>query len=85
MNAPRFTIADLDALSDLVIAPGYRLLMNRVAAELERRRGMLETTQDEAHTAECRGQIHALRTVLAIPVILRDEIQTQMEDDEDGV
>lgn len=86
MNAPRFTIADQDALSDVLIAPGYRLLKNRVEAELERRRAALEVRQDEARTGECRGQIWALRMVLDIPQILREEMKIQIaKDDEDGV
>jgi hypothetical protein len=84
MNAPHFTIADLDALSHLTISAGYRLLRNRVESELERRRAELERDLDIVNTAECRGRIGALRTVLEIPVILRDEMKNQIAEDTDN-
>lgn len=83
MNAPRYTSADLDALSDLVGSPGYKLFRDRVESELERRRTELERQGD---AGECRGRVAALRTVLGIPEILRSEMKnTIVQDEKDGV
>lgn len=82
MNAPRFTAADLDALSDLVASAGYRILRARVEAELERRR--LELEQPASNADHCRGLVSALRTALAIPGILREEMKHQISKDDDA-
>jgi hypothetical protein len=85
LTAPGFTTADLDALSDTVASPGYRLFRARVESELERLRRELERPLEAMKTDQCRGSIHALRIVLEIPQILRDEMKNQIARDEDGI
>lgn len=79
-----YTGSDLDAIEQLGEQPGYHLFVVRVERELERRRLELERTADAIATAECRGKIAALRTVLALRVILRDEIRAAMKESERG-
>ncbi len=84
MTGHPYTSADLDAMSDLVASPGYKLLRDRMEAELERRR--LELEQRGAEAQYCRGQVAGLRTALATPQILSDEIKNLVaQDEKDGV
>jgi hypothetical protein len=71
---------DLDALDELERSRGFAIYRGRIEAELERRRVELERPLDAAGTAETRGRIAALRTVLAIGGILRAEIQESLEE-----
>jgi hypothetical protein len=67
--------ADLDALADLEQHPGYKLVRERIAAELERKRLDLELPAAGGFE---RGQVKALRTVLGIPAILRQELKAAL-------
>jgi len=80
----KYTGDDLDALNELPMITGYQLLEARIRSELERRRMELERTMDALNTAECRGKIQSLRTVLALPGILRDEIKAELGETKDG-
>lgn len=64
---------DLDALAALEIHAGWRLVRERIEQQLEARRRSLEELCAPDLTAYSRGQINALRVVLDLPNILREE------------
>lgn len=70
---------DLDAIHEFVRSPGWALVSTRIAEELYRRRVQLEADADAVATANLRGQVGALGTVLRIPEILKAEIQGQLK------
>jgi hypothetical protein len=65
----------LDAVKELERSPGWRLVAERITHELERSRTALEQPTGPEMTATLRGGIGALRMVLNIPGILKDEFK----------
>jgi hypothetical protein len=67
-----------DAILELERSKGWGLVRERITDQLERERGELEDIwSDEAVTATRRGSIKALRTVLSIPGILKEEFSKE--------
>lgn len=56
------------------VHPGYRVIRERMEQMLHKRRAELEQPAGELKTAEIRGRIDELKTVLALPVILTKEL-----------
>jgi hypothetical protein len=71
---------DLDAMQDLEISRGWELVRDRIAGELERKQVALEGDGDFQEVCELRGYIRALRMVLQIPEIRKDEIKQQLRE-----
>ena len=71
---------DRDALSELEISPGWRLVVDRVSAEAARRSAELEQPAEEARTNFLRGTIAGLRLLPTIPQILKGEIEAQAKE-----
>ena len=78
-----FDSGSLDALADLSVSPGYALVRERIEKEIERKREDLETVPANLRGAGSieglQGHIKALRTVLAMPGILKSEIKGQLD------
>ena len=71
--------AELDAIRELSYSAGYALVEARIRIELERRRDDLERETPESVTQFKRGYLAGLRMVLALPQILRDELEAQVK------
>lgn len=71
--------ADLDAMLELESSRGYALLVERINAEMERNRLYLEADPGDGFL-RAQGQVKALRTVLAIPGILKAEIKASLKE-----
>ena len=69
--------AELDAIIDLEAHPGYLLVVDRIADEINRSRNALESPKDLEETAQLRGYIKALRMVTGIPQILKEELRKE--------
>jgi len=67
--------AELDAIKELRRSPGYQLVETRIKEELHRKRLLLEMQGPELPFAKTQGYIEALKTVLAIPEILENELK----------
>jgi len=80
MAARQYDSGDLDAILELEGSPGYRLVVERINAELDRQRAEIERPSDWGVTNMFRGQVKALRTVLAIPGILKGEIKASLKE-----
>jgi hypothetical protein len=72
--------SELDALCDTVRSRGYELMRERILTALENKRSELETDLGVEQTAFDRGYIWALRMVLTVPTILRDEISRTIQE-----
>jgi hypothetical protein len=70
--------ADLDALQELERSPAYALVVERIEIELERAGQACEREVLDVHVRRAQGAAAALRTVLRIPAILKDEIKNSL-------
>lgn len=66
--------ADLDALAELQRSRGFALVIQRMQVFLDEERNELEKPAGDDRTNVVRGRIQAIRTVLDIPQILKDEL-----------
>ncbi len=71
---------DLDAISELLISPGFQLYAERLEQEQARLLRELESKETLAELRYLQGGIKSLRTALAIPGILKDEIQAVIKE-----
>ncbi len=71
--------SDLDAIEELEVAPGFRLVQERIQATIEDSVRELERDSDAGRTAKIRGMLSGLRTALAIRDILKVEIKQHLE------
>jgi hypothetical protein len=67
--------AELDAVKELLASPGWGLVAERIRTEIERRRNALEGDLEVVATVKARGGLAALRMVLELPGILRQELE----------
>lgn len=66
--------ADFDALQELErLSRGWELVRSCIQQEIARRGTELESDSDPTATAKIRGAIEALRLVLRMPEILKQE------------
>jgi hypothetical protein len=80
MTDADFTTEELDAVVHLMESNGWRLVVGRVAQELDRTRDGLEREVDPTKAADLRGYARAMRTMLRIPEIYRDEIKIYLKE-----
>lgn len=64
---------DAERVEETIRTPGWQLIGERIAVELQRHRLALENPQTEAETATLRGRIAGLKTALEVPGILMRE------------
>jgi hypothetical protein len=73
------TTAELDAIRELRSHPGYHLHTARIHAMIGRRRDEFEQDQSMERTWRIRGYLAALRDVLTIPEVLKEELAAQLK------
>lgn len=66
-----------DWILELLRSKGWALVEERIKEETERQRCELEEPKDMWETATLRGRIKALRMVLTIPTILKEEFKQE--------